>query len=153
MTLLEQIRKDRNKARKDGSKDRYDTLTVLLAESERVGKDKENRDSTDAEVVQVVKKMISVCQDTIQLIEGTSEYPHIKEIIEKWNKEIVVYENYVPEQFSETELILVINEIISIKELTQSKDMGIVMADLKLKYAGCYDGRMASNLARQMLSS
>lgn len=153
MTLLEQIRKDRNKARKDGSKDQYSTLTVLLAESEKVGKDKHNSDSTDTEVVQVVKKMISVCRDTVQLIEGTSCNPRREELITRWNSEIAIYENYIPNQLSEAELILIIEEIMKVKELSTPQDMGILMSGLKSKYEGRYDGKMASDIARKMLSS
>ena len=151
MTLIERIRKDRNEARKNGSKDRCDTLAVFLAEAEKVGKDKENRESTDEEVVKIAKKLITVCQDLIQMIEQTPENPRKDELIKRWISEKVVYEEYIPQQLSESELVLIIEKIIEIKELSQPKDMGIVMSGLKSKYTGLYDGQMASDIAKKML--
>ena len=74
-------------------------------------------------------------------------------LLKRWNNEKIVYEKYVPKQLTESELTLVIEEIINIKELSKPQDIGIVMSGLKSKYTGLYDGRMASTITRNMLAS
>lgn len=151
MTLIQRIRQDRNEARKYNSKDRYDTLTVLLSESEKIGKNSGNRESTDEEVIQVTKKMINVCKDTLQMIQATPDNPRKKELENRWKSEIEVYENYIPKQLDESSLTLIIGEIIKTKNIDNPRDIGIVMAGLKAKFSGQYDGKIASTIAKKML--
>ncbi len=151
MNLIKQIRNDRNEARKNTSKDRYDTLTVLLSESEKIGKDSGNRETTDEEVIKVAKKMINICKDTIQMIRSTPDNPRKKELEDRWNSEINVYENYIPKQLEESHLTLIIEEIIKIKNIDKPQDIGIIMTALKSKFSGLYDGKIASNIAKKCL--
>ena len=62
--------------------------------------------------------------------------------------EITVYENYLPTQLGAQELSDIIMDIITFNNLSISKDMGRVMKELASKYAGRYDGKLASEIVR-----
>lgn len=152
MTILKQLKEDRLQALKNGEKNKYESLTVLLSEAEKIGKDNGNRESSDEEVIKIIKKMISICQDTIQILENTTDNIRKDNLIEKWKQEIINYEKYIPKQLSKEDLILTIEEIINIKNLSEMKDIGIIMNGLKSKYEGRFDGKLASSIIKNIFT-
>jgi len=147
--LLEQIKSDSLEARKARKTDTATLLTTLYSEASMVGKNAGNRESTDAEVLQVVEKFVKNANE-------------IQTILLKNNKdtcnivsEIKVLSKYLPKKMSEDELGHVIRGII--KGLTSIQDkspklMREVMGMLKLLHGGKYNGKMASEIAKKGLS-
>jgi len=147
MLLYDQIKIDTLQARKDRDTVKANVLNTLAAEAFLVSKSP-NRDpgpATDAEVIKIVKKFIENIDFTINELNKAGKDAS-KPIAEKAAIEI-----YAPSQMSDDELKQAIDSIVSTLSEKSIKQMGSVMAVLKEKYAGRYDGTKASSLTRAAL--
>lgn len=133
MSLLEQIKTDQVVARKLGDKTAASLLTTLLGEATAIGKNAGNRETTDDEVVSVIKKFIKNINETVTALvsrnEDASTYIAEREILER----------YLPKQLNEAELF---------KLAASQESMPAFMKFLKENYAGQYDGKLASTVAK-----
>jgi hypothetical protein len=66
--------------------------------------------------------------------------------------EVFILEAYLPNQLSTQELELIIQSIIADNGFSSLKDMGKTMNILKEKYSGQYDGKVASDTIKKLLS-
>lgn len=145
MSLLQQIKADQLQARKDRDQIKTSALTTLMADAAAVGMNDGKRESTDLEVIAVVKKFIKTINEVIAVTdeETAKIYIHEREI----------YENYLPQQLTPNELNEIINGIFETIPEISLKSMGPVMKELNQQYAGRFDGKYASQLVRDKLSS
>ena len=145
MTLLDQIKADLNQARKAKNGAVSNLLSTLYAETIMIGKNNGDRVTTEEETVAKIKAFIKNINETLKTIpegnEKRNDYKNEKYILEK----------YLPVQLSEEELNKIIKEISSNYEKS-IKSMGKVMGDLKDKYSGKFDGKLASNLVKKILN-
>lgn len=141
MTLLEQIKSDQLQARILADKPKASILTTLIGESEMVGKNDGNRDTTDQEVIATIKKFIKNIDETIAVAGPTETLVAEKDALQL----------YLPRQLTEPELRVTIGNIIVTQGLSGSKAMGQLMGELKKNHAGSYDGGLASKLAKELL--
>ena len=70
------------------------------------------------------------------------------DLIEKLKREMQVIQDFLPKQLSETELQTIITDM---KTQNPTIVMGIVMKNLKESFAGQYDGKLASKLAKEIV--
>ena len=132
MTLIAQIKEKQINARKSGNKE-ASLLTTLLGEASAVGKNAGNRETTDAEVVAVVKKFIKNIDETISALSSRNQDPSA------FVAEKKVLEEFLPKQLSEDEL----------KKIAASRSgMPDFMKYLKEQFNGQYDGKLASSVAK-----
>lgn len=141
MSLLSIIRSDLDKARRDKDSRLLTLLTTLYSEAAMVGKTKRNAESTDEEVLSIVRKF-KVGIEEIVKIKGSNEFLEF---------EIELYEKYLPELLTDQQLCDIINIIISDLPERSPKAMGTVMGKLKAEYLGRYDGTTASKLVKELL--
>ncbi|MDR3502995.1 MAG: GatB/YqeY domain-containing protein [Legionella sp.] len=132
MTLLERIKADSVFARKARNPISSALLTTLYSEASMVGKNNGNRLSTDEEVVAVVKKFIKNTEEILSIRPSKVA-----------NIEIGILKEYVPTQLTESEL----RSIIQIVK-DDGGNISAVMKYLKQDYAGRYDSKLASQLAK-----
>ena len=144
--LLETINQDRNEARKMKYTATATLLTTLYSEAQMVGKNDGNRETTDAEVVAVIKKFVKNIDETL------SNLPETDPRYEAAKTEREVLNFYLPKQMTEEDLRTAIGEIIQSRNLSEPRDMGIVMKELKAAFDSQFDGKMASQIARELLS-
>jgi len=140
--LLQQIKADQVRARKLKDKASTSILTTLYSEAANVGLNDGKRESTDAEVIAVVKKFVKGIDDTLK-IRASEELSFERKIIL----------TYLPKQMTLGELGIAVRQIMADAGLSSMKDMGKVMAALKAEYGGEYDGKMASNVVKAELSA
>lgn len=87
MTLIQQIKDKQIAARKSG--DSLASLyTTLLGEASIIGKNAGNRETTDVEVVAVVKKFIKNIDETVQALtsRGQDAYVYMQEKNGHWKR-------------------------------------------------------------------
>jgi len=134
MTLMEQIKAHQIAARKLGALQEREAslLTTLLGEAAMVGKNA-GRETTDQEVVAVVKKFIKNIDETITALQARNQ------LFTEFSYERSILERYLPQQLTESTLFAVAK--------TQP-DMPTFMKHLKENYAGQYDGKLASTIAK-----
>lgn len=150
MTLIETIKKAQIQARKEKNEVSASTLTTLIGEAEMIGKNDGNRQSTDAEVTAVIKKFIKNIDETAAVLEKAAQ-PDVARL-EKLAQEKVILTAFMPKQLSELELRDIVGSILLTFEDKNPKLMGKVLGILKEKYAGQYDGALASKIAKEMLA-
>ena len=145
--LIQKLYNDMIESKKGSNVIKKSLLTTLYSESLKIGKDKRNSDSTDDEVVSVVKKFITNTEETIRLLEERNKPSETQQ------EELTILREYMPRQLPESELISTISEIVGGLKDRSPKSMGIVMGQLKARYGSSYDGRLASELVKSVLSS
>ena len=101
-------------------------LTTLIGEAEMVGKNAGNRETSDAEVIAIVKKFIDKNREFAQLA-GDSDV--LKE-------ELDILQKIMPPQLSYNELVAIFQEL-------NAMNLGEAMKWLKQNYPGRYDGKEA----------
>ena len=139
-TLIEQIKADQLTARKARQKTAASILTTLIGEAEAIGKKADNRAPTNQEVLATIKKFIKGIDEVLT--------HSIKD--ELATKEKQILEGYLPKQMEIPELQDKISEIIK-ENHYQMKQMGMVMKELKEKYNGLYDGKVAMEHVKIMM--
>ncbi len=66
-------------------------------------------------------------------------------------RELTYLEDYLPKQIDRHDLVNVIDSYVREEGLSTIKDMGRVMSHLKTNFSGQYDGKMASNIIKEIL--
>lgn len=134
MTLKGQIQDDMKTAMKAGDKDRLKVVRLIRAAIERIEVD-QRIELDDAAVLGVLNKMVKQRRDSIsQFRDGGRD-----DLADIELAEIVVIENYLPEQMSDDELDAMIAKAISDTGAESTRDMGKVMGAVKAKAEGRAD--------------
>ena len=146
MSLLAKIKQDQLQARKNKNAAEATLLTTLIGEAAMIGKNDGNRETTDVEVVTVIKKFI---KNNTELM-NVANVPEMGYDYAKKENDFLA--QYLPSQMTEEELQTTIQTYISTLEEVSPKLMGSVMKWLKDNYAGQYDGGLASKVVKGLLS-
>ena len=145
--LLSSIQEEVKTALKSGEKFRASTLRLIVSALKLEEKNKAKA-LTDNEALEILTKMIKQRKDSISQFETANRM----ELAKKEKDEIEIIQNYLPEQLSEEELSVLINEVIKEINAESIKDMGKVMGILKPKITGKADAGIASGLVKKLLS-
>lgn len=151
--LRDRLTQNMKDAMKSGQKDRLGTIRLMLSAI----KDRElgigtggavpTGPVTDADIVQVLQKMVKQRRDSI----ATYEQGNRKDLADKEAAEITVIEEYLPSMMDETATRAAIAALIAEVGAAGPKDMGKVMGALKTKFAGQIDFGKASGLVKELL--
>lgn len=90
---------------------------------------------TDAEVLQILGKMVKQRQESVRAYEEGGRL----ELAEKERAEVRVIEEFLPRQLSDAEVAAAIDEAIGATGAEGIRDMGKVMGELKARYTGQMD--------------
>jgi len=151
MTLLEEIRNDMIKARKENQVTKATFLATLYSEASMIGKNDSNRESTDIEVLNVIKSFLKGINDTLNIIDNIDSKYFLTKSRLQFIVEKKLLEYYMPIQLTGDSLKEVIHNIIKDKTFCSVKDMGKVMKILKDSYPCQYEGKEASDIAKNIL--
>lgn len=127
MSLQRKIQADLKESMIQKNEAKRDLLRVVVGEMSR----EKYQEVQDSRVVTIIKNMI----ENARIVGNTNE--------------IAILETYLPTQLDDTSLKQEIIKIIGDKAYTNIKEMGKVMADLKAKYPGQYDGQVASKIVKE----
>jgi uncharacterized protein len=128
MTIQQHIKNDLVIAMREKNEGMKSILRVIIGEFNRVGKD-----VSDEQALSILKKMYQNAIDQAH----TDEAARI--------------ELYLPKQMNEEELTVAIAQINIELGCSSIKDMGKVMAELKVRHNGTYDGKVASTIIKNLL--
>ncbi len=147
MSLKEQITEDMKTAMRAKDAGKLGTVRLILAEIKRKEVD-ERIELNDAQVLQIVEKMIKQRKDSISQFEAGNR-PDLADI-EK--AELVVLAAYMPAGLSDEEVAAEVAAAVAASGATGAQDMGKVMAIVKPKLAGRADMTVVSALVKKALS-
>jgi len=147
MSLKAQIQSDMKTAMKAGEKERLSVIRMLLA-AIQTREIEERSDLSDADVMQVVEKLIKQRKDSArQFADAGRPEREAQEL-----SEAETLQGYLPEQLSAAELETLVAGIIESTGASSMKDMGKVMAEVRAQAQGRADMGALSGLVKSRLS-
>jgi uncharacterized protein len=146
--LRDQINNALKEAMKAGDKRRVSTLRLINAEIlKRETSAAERVTLTDAEILDVMGKMIKQRQESLDIYEKAGR----AELAAQEREEIAIISAYLPKRMSDIEAASAISTLIKELEAATLKDMGRTMAALKERFAGRMDTAKASAIVKKLL--
>lgn len=138
-------------AMKAGDKDRLQTIRLMMARIK--DRDIELRTAStqpddDVMIIELLQKMVKQRRESISMYESGGR----PEMAAAEAAEIVVIEEYLPQQMSEAETAAAIEAIKAELGASGMKDMGRVMGELKARHAATLDMSKASALVKAALA-
>jgi uncharacterized protein YqeY len=136
------------------SKDQVALSTIRLIQAALKDRDidargKGNPDGiSDAEILSMMQSMIKQRQESAATYRSANR----PELAEQEEAEIKVIERFLPAQMDEAGIEKVVINLMTELSVTDVRDMGKVMAELKTRYAGQLDMAKASSMVKQKLA-
>ncbi len=147
MSLKQQITEDMKAAMRAKDAARLGAIRLLLAAMKQREVD-ERVELSDADVVAIIEKMNKQRRDSINQYEAAGR----QDLADVEKFEMTVLAEYMPQQFSEAEVVAAVAGAIAASGATGQQDMGKVMGVLKLKLAGRADMGKVSALIKAQLT-
>lgn len=134
MTMLATIKQDRITAMKQKDEITKNILTVLVGDIENISL--RGIQITDEQVISLIKKYLLSNEEMRKARGDTTVLLGEKAVLEK----------YLPQQMTE-------QEILEAVKASGATNVGGVMAYMKANYAGKYDGKLASEIAKNSFTA
>jgi uncharacterized protein YqeY len=140
--------KDAMKARDDMT---LQTVRLIIAKLKE--KDIEARGAgkevDDAGIMSMLQGMVKQRQESAEIYAKAGR----PELAEKENAEIAVIQKFLPQQMGEEEMRKAIGDLVAELGVSNVRDMGKVMGELKKRYAGQMDMGKASGIIKEKLAA
>jgi hypothetical protein len=145
--LKAQLADDLKSALRSGDKLRTSVIRLLTALIKN--REVEKRGPlTDAELMQALSASCKQRQEAIeQFRQG-----HRQDLVDKETAELLILQAYLPTALGPEELQALVQEAIRESQAASPREMGKVMALLMPKVTGRADGKVVSELVREMLT-
>jgi uncharacterized protein YqeY len=147
LNLLERLNQDMKNAMKNKEKDRLSVIRMVKSSLQNE-KYKLGRELTDDDSLTVLNRELKQRKDSLHEFEQANR----EDLASKLRDEIVVLEDYMPEQLSEEEVTQIVQETIAEVGASTKGDMGKVMGAIMPKVKGKADGGLVNRLVQQHLS-
>ncbi|MFS0672854.1 GatB/YqeY domain-containing protein [Ornithinibacillus sp. 179-J 7C1 HS] len=148
MSLLTQLNNDMKQAMKNKDKERLSVIRMVKAslqnESIKLGKSELSED----EDLSILSRELKQRKDSLQEFKSAGR----DDLVEKLETEIKIIEEYMPEQLSDEELSVIIQETIRETGASSKQDMGKVMSRIMPKVKGKADGSKINKLVQEHLN-
>lgn len=142
--MKQKLQEDLKSSMKSGDKLRTMTLRGVLAEITRIEKDV-RREANETEIVQVIKRERARRDEAL----GFARQGGRTDLIAQNEEEARVLDSYLPAAIDDKELRAAINEQIA----AGVNQIGPLMKALKDRFGAQLDGRVASQMVKEALSS
>ena len=144
-SLLEEAVKN---SMRDRNKEKTSTLRMAISEIKKEEIDK-RIELSDEGIIKILQRMIKQRKESISQFEQAGR----EELAHKENAEILLLQDFLPEQMSEDEIKVFVEEAINESGASTPQDMGKVMGSLKSKLKGNVDMGIVSKLVKDSLAS
>lgn len=146
MSLRDRLNDDMKEAMK--ARDELRLSTVRLVRS--VVKNREIDQKIvldDSGISEVIASLVKQRRESIKMFTDAGR----TDLVEKEERELALLLEYLPRQLSRDEIVSLVNSVIAESGAQGGKDMGMVMKALKARIAGCADGRVVSEVVKELL--
>ena len=147
MTLKSRIMDDMKAALRAKEAARLSTIRLLMAAIKQREVD-ERKEMTDADVLAIIDKMVKQRKDSIAQFDAGNR----KDLADAERAEIVVLQNYLPQQLGDAEIDAAITAAVAQAGATGPAAIGKIMALLKPQLAGRADMSVVSAKVKAKLS-
>lgn len=144
--MKEKLLEELKNAMKEKDELKKNTITMLRAAILQIEKD-EQKTLSDDEIMVVVSKEVKRRKEAIEEFKKASR----EDLAQDLQKEIEILSKYLPEQLSLEDVTNIVKEAIEKLGVSEIKDMGKVMQEVRPKTNGKADGKLVSDLVRSML--
>ena len=145
--LKARITEDMKSAMKAKDKDALKAVRMILGAIKQ--KEVDDRiELDDTQVLAVIQKMVKQRKDSISQFKDADR----TDLVDVEEAELVIINNYMPEQLSEAEIATAVDKAIADIGASSMQDMGKLMGLLKGQLGGKADMGAVSGLIREKLS-
>jgi Uncharacterized conserved protein len=145
--LKARITEDMKSAMRAKDKDTLKAIRMILGAVKQ--KEVDDRiELNDAQVMSVIQKMVKQRKDSISQFKDAGR----TDLVDVEEAELVIINNYMPEQLSEAEVAAAVDKAIADSGASSMQDMGKLMGLLKGQLDGKADMGAVSGLIRAKLS-
>ena len=148
MSLKKQIVADMKSAIKAGDKNQLRVVRLILAGIKQIEVDT-RKELDDSVILSLLAKMIKQRRDSVEQFKKGNR----QDLASIELAEIEILNDYLPEQLSANELENIVNAVIQDLGATGIRDMGKVMAQIKIKISGQADMSIVSTLIKEKLTA
>ncbi len=140
MALHEQIKSDFLTARKNNDGTKKNILTMILSDALKLTKEKNHGDTVSGDdILKIIKSWVKKTEQSIEILAANGK--DTSELLKE--KEIIL--SYIPKTWSHEETK---SHIEKISKEKNSKEIGVIMRELKTNYSGLYDNKTASEIIK-----
>ena len=142
-TLIEEAVKS---SMREKNKEKTTTLRMAISELKKEEIDR-RIELDDQDSIKIIQRMIKQRKDSYNQFTEAGR----KELAEKEKSEILILQDFLPEQMSEEDINKLVIEAINETEAKEPQDIGKVMGFLKTKIQGNADMGIVSKLVKENL--
>ena len=102
----------------------------------------------DAGISEVISSLVKQRRESIRMFGDAGR----ADLVEKEERELAVLLDFLPRQLTRDEIVELVRRAISESGASGTRDMGMVMKTLKPQVAGCADGRLVSEVVKELLA-
>lgn len=145
--ILDEIKVQLKQSMKNGDKEKVLSLRNILEKIKKEQVDSK-QDITESAILKIIAKYAKQLTESITQFEKGGR----TDLAEKEKKELLIANDFLPEQMSEDEIKNIVVNVIKEQNASQMSDMGKVMKSVLEKTNGMADGKLISNLVRENLN-
>ena len=153
MSLRNNIDEDYKKAIKNKEQDKINALRLIrsaIKDKDISSRSSENKEViSDAEILTLLISLIKQRKDSIEQFQKANR----DDLVKNEQSEIDVINQYLPNQKTEEETEIIIDNLIKANNLENLKDMGKLMGFVKKDYPGEVDMGLVSKIAKSKLGN
>ncbi len=145
--MKEKLQKELIEAMKAHDKKKIDVIKLVKAtiQNEEISTKKE---LSDEEVLSIITKQVKMRKDAISDFEKAGR----QDLIDQYNSEIELLNEYLPKELTEEEAMQIIDEAFNLVNPTGPSDMGKIMKEVSPKLKNRFDMGKASKIIKDKLS-
>lgn len=149
MNLFDTVSEDIKKAMKAKNKVALQTLrNVKKAFIEANTQTGANEVLSDEEALRIIQKLVKQGKDSATIYKEQDR----EDLADEELAQVEILEEYLPKQMSKEELKAALKKLVDELNATSMKDMGKVMGIATQKFAGKAEGRMISQIVKELLN-
>ncbi|MFN2108284.1 MAG: GatB/YqeY domain-containing protein [Anaerolineae bacterium] len=148
MDLKEQLQHDLQDAMRARDEQRKLALRMALS-AVQLAEVEQRSDLDDAAIVEVIRKEVRRREDALEMVRQAGR----DDMIADDEAQVIILQSYLPKLMTEEEIEVIAREVIAEVQATSPADMGKVMKSLMPRVQGKADGRMVSQVVRDLLSA
>ncbi len=147
--LKDKIQEDLKQAMLAKDEERLSVIRMLKSAIQyyEIQKGGAGYEATDEDVIDVIGREIKKRKESIEMYRNAGR----NELAEKEESELKTLQTYLPEQLSEEQIRILVEEAVAQTAASTIQDMGKVMGVLMPRVKGKADSSFVSNLVRQKL--
>jgi len=146
MTLKERLQKELVEAMRARDTLKVDVIR-LLRNSIRQKEIELKKELSDDDVIKILSNAAKQRRESIKAYEAGKR----EDLVEREKRELDIIESYLPEKFSQEELIKIVEDVIKEVGASSLRDLGKVMPKVMAKVKGRADGSEVQAIVRSKL--